>query len=783
MRETTRVPGLNRVPASDYSIESMTTDPSSQIQQGVSEGKLYENLRRLISVVDDLRDVGLQKYINLPRIVVVGTQSGGKSSVLESIVGLDFLPRGDGVVTRRPLELRLVHVAESDTTRLADAWAVFAALPDKVFTDFDEVRSEINRQTDLVAGKNKGIIDDPIVLSVYSLTCPDLTVIDLPGVTRVPLKGSDQNEDIEKITKDMAMRYITDPRTIILAVLPANQDMSTSDALQLARFADPQGTRTIGVITKIDIMDPGTDACKMLMGEEIALRLGYVGVKNRGQSDIRANVRVRSALDAEKKWFSEHPKYSKLPPGYTGTDCLVQKLTKVLFRHIKSFLPEIKKEILDRKRKVGDRLAELGEGVPFEVPQQAQLMWAMITDYCEMFKNSIRGKYDRKLSAYLSSHNKDLAVSGGSRVRNCFNEFLADFEEKRITSETTDDEIETAIRMHEGDSLPGFPSPDIFEFLILPHLRKIHSPCLDLVSTIAATLEVLSQQIARAVFRRFPKLADQVMDLTSTIFLREREATRAVIENIVSAETGYLFTNDVRYLTDHGSMQKMLASGQQQQQQPSQANSPQVPQSTTTLGPQQSMPNKPGSTPPQIPANMFEQQSSSAQAARRGRYSGPYITEIRARLDSYFELVLRNVRDSVPKAIGFFLVRQVQDKLQFELHTALNKPDALADLLGEPPHIREERKQLTSQIAILDKANIVLQRDPAIAAIDMEAALDMGDEEVKPGHVTKPPVSMGGLPGYRPSIPVQQQPQSAVHQPPRNLFDSRNKMPANPLFE
>ena len=723
----------------------MTMSQNAPSADLATDGKLYENLRRLISVVDDLRDVGLQKYINLPRIVVVGTQSGGKSSVLESIVGIDFLPRGDGVVTRRPLELRLVHVPESQPGRIADAWAVFATSPDKKITNFDDVRTEINRQTDLVAGKNKGIIDDPIVLSVFSITCPDLTVIDLPGVTRVPLKGTDQNEDIEKITKDMAMRYITDPRTIILAVLPANQDMSTSDALQLARFADPQGTRTIGVITKIDIMDPGTDATRMLLGDEIALRLGYVGVKNRGQSDIRNNVRVRSALDAEKAWFAEHPKYSKLPPGHTGTDCLVSKLTKVLFRHIKSFLPEIKKEILERKRKVGDRLLELGEGVPIDVSEQVQLMWTMITDYCEMFKNSIRGKYDRKFSQHMD-------VSGGSRIRNSFNEFLSEFEETKITGQTSDDEIEQAIRMHEGDSLPGFPSPDIFEFLILPHLRKVHSPCVELVATIAATLELLSQQIAKTVFRRFPKLADQVLNLTANIFLREREATRSIIENIVAAETGYLFTNDVRYLTDHGSMTKLIAGEAPPAAAP--AGAP------PTLGPAR----------PAVPASMYEQ-----PAPRGRRYAGPYIGEIRARLDSYFELVLRSVRDSVPKAVGFFLVRQVQDKLQFELYTALNKSEALGDLLGEPPHIREERAQLVAQIAILDRANTVLQRDPAIAAIHMEA-MDMGHQEVAP------PARAPQM-GYAPQQFVPQR-QAAAPAPARNIFDQgRAKLPANPLFE
>jgi len=114
-----------------------------------------------------------------------------------------------------------------------------------------------------VAGNSKGIVDQPIVVNIYSQTCPDLTLIDLPGITRIPLPG--QNENIEKVTKEMAARYARDPRTIILAVVPANQDISTSDGLQMAMDLDPKGLRTIGVITKLDIMDRGTDARKVLM--------------------------------------------------------------------------------------------------------------------------------------------------------------------------------------------------------------------------------------------------------------------------------------------------------------------------------------------------------------------------------------------------------------------------------------------------------------------------------------------------------------------------------------
>ena len=88
--------------------------------------------------------------------------------------------------------------------------------------------------TDKVAGKNGNIVDIPIVLNIYSHTCPDLTLIDLPGITRIPLKGSDQGIDIEKVTKSMCRRYADDVRTIILCVIPANADITTSDALQMA---------------------------------------------------------------------------------------------------------------------------------------------------------------------------------------------------------------------------------------------------------------------------------------------------------------------------------------------------------------------------------------------------------------------------------------------------------------------------------------------------------------------------------------------------------------------
>ncbi|CAK9048601.1 unnamed protein product [Durusdinium trenchii] len=127
---------------------------------------------------------------------------------------------------------------------------------------------------------------------------------------------------------------------------------------------------------------------------------------------------------------------------------------------------------------------------------------------------------------------------------------------------------------------------------------------------------------------------------------------------------------------------------------------------------------------------MFKKDTASER--RQARYSGPFVQEIRKRLDSYFEVTVRSVRDSVPKAIGFYLVRAVQEKLQFELLSALNKPDKLSEMLGEPPHIVEERRTLHNQLQVLQKASAVLTRDPTLAAIAFEA------EEEEPLPPAKP---------------------------------------------
>ncbi|CAF89481.1 unnamed protein product [Tetraodon nigroviridis] len=225
-------------------------------------------MEELIPLVNRLQDafasIGVISSLDLPQIAVVGGQSAGKSSVLENFVGKDFLPRGSGIVTRRPLVLQLINCPTE--------YGEFLHCKGKKFTDFEEVRQEIEAETDRVTGQNKGISPVPINLRVHSPHVLNLTLVDLPGMTKVPV--GDQPPDIEHQIRDMIMQFVTKDNCLLLAVSPANSDLANSDALKIAKEVDPQGLRTIGVITKLDLMDEGTDARDILENKLLPLRRG-----------------------------------------------------------------------------------------------------------------------------------------------------------------------------------------------------------------------------------------------------------------------------------------------------------------------------------------------------------------------------------------------------------------------------------------------------------------------------------------------------------------------------
>ncbi|XP_019159404.1 PREDICTED: dynamin-related protein 1E-like isoform X2 [Ipomoea nil] len=287
----------------------------------------------------------------LPSVAVVGGQSSGKSSVLESVVGRDFLPRGSGIVTRRPLVLQLHKTNDGQ-----EEYAEFAHLPRRRFSDFSLVRKEIQDETDRLTGKTKQISPVPIHLSIYSPNVVNLTLIDLPGLTKVAVEG--QPESIVQEIENMVRTYVDKPNCIILAISPANQDIATSDAIKLAREVDPSGDRTFGVLTKLDLMDKGTNALDVLEGRAYRLQHPWVGIVNRSQADINKNVDMIVARRKEREYFATSPEYGHLS-SKMGSEYLAKLLSKAQLYTIlelcRAFF-KIFKEHLDGGRPGGDRI-------------------------------------------------------------------------------------------------------------------------------------------------------------------------------------------------------------------------------------------------------------------------------------------------------------------------------------------------------------------------------------------------------------------------------------------
>ncbi|NXO83718.1 DYN2 protein, partial [Sitta europaea] len=353
-------------------------------------------------------------------------------------------------------------------------YAEFLHCKSKKFTDFDEVRQEIEAETDRVTGTNKGISPVPINLRVYSPHVLNLTLIDLPGITKVPV--GDQPQDIEFQIRDMILQFISRESSLILAVTPANMDLANSDALKMAKEVDPQGLRTIGVITKLDLMDEGTDARDVLENKLLPLRRGYIGVVNRSQKDIDGKKDIRAALAAERKFFLSHPAYRHMAERM-GTPHLQRVLNQQLTNHIRETLPALRSKLQSQLLSLEKEVEEYKNFRPDDPARKTKALLQMVQQFGVDFEKRIEGSGDQV---------DTLELSGGARINRIFHERFPfelvkmEFDEKDLRRE-----ISYAIKnIHTGLFTPDLA----FEAIVKKQVVKLKEPCLKCVDLVIQEL-------------------------------------------------------------------------------------------------------------------------------------------------------------------------------------------------------------------------------------------------------------------------------------------------------
>ncbi|XP_038208561.1 dynamin isoform X5 [Zerene cesonia] len=485
-------------------------------------------MEQLIPIVNKLQDaftqLGVHMQLDLPQIAVVGGQSAGKSSVLENFVGRDFLPRGSGIVTRRPLILQLINGNAE--------YAEFLHCKGKKFTDFNEVRAEIESETDRITGSNKGISPVPINLRVYSPNVLNLTLIDLPGLTKVPI--GDQPIDIEQQIKAMIFQFIRRESCLILAVTPANTDLANSDALKLAKEVDPQGLRTIGVITKLDLMDEGTDARDVLENKLLPLRRGYIGVVNRSQKDIDGRKDISAALAAERKFFLSHPSYRHIADRL-GTPYLQRVLNQQLTNHIRDTLPGLRDKLQKQLLALEKDVEQYKHFRPDDPSIKTKAMLQMIQQLQTDFERTIEGSG----SAQINTNE----LSGGAKINRLFHERFPfeivkmEFDEKELRRE-----IAFAIRNIHGIRV-GLFTPDMaFEAIVKKQIARLKEPslkCVDLVvQELSNVVRVCTERMSR-----YPRLREETERIIMSHVRSREQQCKDQLVLLIDCELAYMNTN------------------------------------------------------------------------------------------------------------------------------------------------------------------------------------------------------------------------------------------------
>ncbi|XP_057834797.2 putative dynamin-related protein 4A [Cryptomeria japonica] len=425
-----------------------------------------EKIRPLLDAVDNLRKLDIMKEgIQLPSIVVVGDQSSGKSSVLESLAAIK-LPRGIGICTRVPLVVRLQSCSDQSEAQISIEYSDNAEIIQE-----RDITAKIDAATKAIAGDGKGISNTPITLHITKVGAPDLTMVDLPGITRVPVAG--QPRDIYEQIRDIIMEYISPKESIILNVLAANVDFPTCESIKMSQSVDPKGERTLAVVTKSD--KATEDLFEKVTTDAVNIRLGYVCVRNGIGNESNAEAREK-----EKQLFDSHRMLRKIDKSMVGIPVLAQKLMQIQAMIINTSLPEICSKI---DTTLGKRQAELNS-LPQHLcnPREAdKVVMKLLKEIKESLNKIV-------ILGDLEQFEEDPYMRCTARLKDMFDEFYRVLCENGASRGRFLYKETQMLWEAKGVGLPNFPPRSVFLRLLQHKVEEVAERAERLASTVLGLL-------------------------------------------------------------------------------------------------------------------------------------------------------------------------------------------------------------------------------------------------------------------------------------------------------
>ncbi|KAI9719100.1 MAG: hypothetical protein M1812_003730 [Candelaria pacifica] len=359
--------------------------------------------------IDLLRELGVGEEINLPQLVVVGDQSSGKSSLLEGLTGLPF-PVASGLCTRFATQIVFRRSKSTEDTIIVSIIASPAADDEhkKKLGQFLRAMNEFSAETfaqvldeaavcmglpragDNIENLSKRFSSDVLKIEISGPKQNQLSFVDVPGLFHNPTK--DQTAEDLITIRNLVESYVGDRRTIIMAVMDARNNLANQAVFRIARAADKEGLRTVGIMTKCDALQKGDEpsAIKIAQNQTERLNHGWFCVRNRKPEEITAGFTIEQRHEMERVFFDAAP-WKVLDKKRVGISALKASLGRLLSNHVASEFPEIRKEIETRYSKCREELDELG--APRQTThEQMQYVLRLAGTYQRKVEDSLNGR-------------------------------------------------------------------------------------------------------------------------------------------------------------------------------------------------------------------------------------------------------------------------------------------------------------------------------------------------------------------------------------------------------
>ena len=393
-------------------------------------------------------------------------------------------------------------------------------------TDFTGIKDKITNLTNSICGNDKNILDKPLIINIYSPTCPDLTILDLPGISKIPI--GDQPKNIEEITKNMTIKYIINPYTIILCAISSNQDITISDGLYLSKQFDYSGERTLGVLTKVDLMDKGTNCKEILSNKLIPLKYGYIAVKNRSKLDSINNISVKEGLEKEKIFFKNNETFNKMNKKIFGTQSLINKIFEIYTNMFYLYIDDTAYSINHHLRRIDNELSLLGKPLINDLSERNALVQNLMNNYCETFFNILNNKINKNgknKNNYIENENMN-------KIKILYDKFLSEYCNKNNFC------VNLKI---------NFPRETSYLKILTPYLKDIEDESVDLFKSVIDFSFKVSYKIICDKFKRFPLLENIINEIVENAFKKEIQNTKNLLETMLKNEFELEFTNDKNF--------------------------------------------------------------------------------------------------------------------------------------------------------------------------------------------------------------------------------------------